>query len=305
MADLYIDAPSMTGQIESLIRDAVSRLHRDGAIIAFSGGLDSSVAVVLTVRSLAKDKVKLLYLPDRDSNPLHGKHAAMLAGELGCAFSVQNISPVLWKLGSYRTLLLGYIPTRLLRKLALKFGRKHFVTTEPRDYAAARLRPGANSLFSRTNAYMESKHRVRMAKIYQVAEVQNLLVVGAANRTEWMTGNFSHWGIDHCADVMPLVHLYRTQVEQLAEYLDLPEYIRKKPADPDVMPIEDDKGKLLGGFKSVDRILFDMESGIPLEQLNRSHDPSLVQSVMLMHEYSRHMRESPYHLPLHHQTLPG
>lgn len=110
---------------------------------------------------------------------------------------------------------------------------------------------------------MQSKHRVRMAKIYQVADVQNLMVVGAANRTEWMTGNFCQWGIDHCADVMP---------------------------------IEDDKGKLLGGFQLLDGILSDMEAGMPLEQLNQSYDPSLVQRAMLMNKYSRHMRESPYHL---------
>jgi NAD+ synthase len=99
-----------------------------------------------------------------------------------------------------------------------------------------------------------------------------------------------------CADVMPIIHLYRTQVEQLAEYLNLPEYIRNKPADPDVMPVEDDKGKLLGGFQSLDHVLSDMEAGMPLEQLNQSYDPSLVQRAMLMNKYSRHMRESPYHL---------
>jgi NAD+ synthase len=199
MGNLYIDAPLKTRQIEQFIRETASSLHRDGAIIAFSGGLDSSVAAVLTVRSLGKDKVKLVYMPDRDSNPVHKKHAIMLADELGCDFSIQNISPVLWKLGTYNTLRLAYIPTRYFRKLALKFGRKHLVAVGPEDYAVARLRSEASSLFSRTNAYMESKHRVRMAKIYQMAEVRKLMVVGAANRTEWMTGNFCQWGIDHCA----------------------------------------------------------------------------------------------------------
>jgi NAD+ synthase len=193
-------------------------------------------------------------------------------------------------------MLLAYIPTRYFRTLAVKFGRKHLVTMEPKDYLTARLCPEANSLVSRTNAYTETKHRIRMTKIYQIAEVQNLLVVGAANRTELMTGNFCQWGIDHCADIMPIIHLYRTQVEQLAEYLNLSDYIRKKPADPDLMPIEDDKSNLLGGFKLVDKILLDMESGVPLEKLNQSHDPSLVERIMLMNEYSKRMRESPYHL---------
>jgi len=299
MSSLHIDAPLMTQQIEQLIRETFSRLHRDGAIIALSGGLDSSVTAVLTVRSLGKEHVRLVYMPDRDSNPIHKKHATMLAEELGCEFSTKNITPVLRKLGAYKTLHLAYIPTRYLRKLATKFGRKHLVTLEPKEYATARLSAQANSAVARSNAYMETKHRVRMTQIYQFAEVHNLMVVGAANRTEWMTGNFCQWGIDHCADVMPIVHLYRTQVEQLAECLNVPEHIRKKPADPDLMPIEDDKGKLLGGFDLVDKILLDMELGVPLEQLNQSHDPSLVERVMLMNEYSKHMRESPYHLHGH------
>jgi NAD+ synthase len=62
------------------------------------------------------------------------------------------------------------------------------------------------------------------------------MVVGAANRTEWLTGTFSKWGIDHCADIMPLLHLYRSQLEKIAEYIHVPEPIRKKAADPDVMP---------------------------------------------------------------------
>ncbi len=100
MHNLQIDAPLKTKQIEQFIQETFSRLRRDGAIIAFSGELDSSVTVVLTVRSLGKDHVKLVYTPDRDSNPIHKKHAIMLAKELGCTFSIQNISPVLWKLGT-------------------------------------------------------------------------------------------------------------------------------------------------------------------------------------------------------------
>jgi|GEM_PF-3320127 len=54
------------------------------------------------------------------------------------------------------------------------------------------------------------------------------MVVGAANRTEWLTGTFTQFGCDHIADVMPILHLYRSQLEVLATHLHLPEEIRKK-----------------------------------------------------------------------------
>ena len=71
-------------------------------------------------------------------------------------------------------------------------------------YAKSRLLPGndrgllanrfqykAQSWVARGVAYGIAKHRVRMATLYQYAEVHNLMVVGAANRTEWLTGTFS------------------------------------------------------------------------------------------------------------------
>ena len=101
---------------------------------------------------------------------------------------------------------------------------------------ADRLHPEPNSWLAKGNAYAVAKHRMRMVMIYQYAEIHGLMVVGAANRTEWLTGTFSKWGIDHCADIMPLLHLYRSQLEVVAKHIHVPESIRTKAADPDVMP---------------------------------------------------------------------
>lgn len=91
--------------------------------------------------------------------------------------------------------------------------------------------------------------------LYQYAETYKLMVVGAANRTEWLTGTFSKWGVDHCADGMRIVHLFRSQIQKMGEFLGLPKYLLAKPADPDVMPGVEDKGALLGDFVLVDQIL--------------------------------------------------
>jgi NAD+ synthase len=296
ISDLHIDAPSAIEKIEQLILDIMKKLHRDGAIVAFSGGLDSAVTVTLTVRCLGNAKVTLLYMPDRDSNPLHKMHAISYAKQLGCKILTEKISPVLWKLGTYKILPLGYIPTQYLRNIAVKYGRSNLVAIKNEDILTSRLSSEANSWISRANAYIMTKHRVRMAKIYQYAEVHNLLVVGAANRTEWLTGTFSKWGIDHCADVMPIVHLYRTQVEQLAEFLKIPDSIRFKSADPDIIPTLHNKSDLLGNFEITDRILYNIEQGKKLDELYSSNEKELVDRILKLYEYSQHMRESPYTL---------
>jgi NAD+ synthase len=139
-----------------------------------------------------------------------------------------------------------------------------------------------------------AKHRLRMVLLYQRAGVHNLLVVGAANRTEWLTGTFSQWGCDRCADVMPILHLFRSQLGPLAEYLGLPEAVRSKPADPDVLPGVDDKEELLGSFSQTDQILWGLENGVDRRELVQLFGESDVARIERLIGLSQPMRESPY-----------
>jgi NAD+ synthase len=135
-----------------------------------------------------------------------------------------------------------------------------------------------------------------MVLAFEFAEVHNLMVVGAANRTEWFTGTFSKFGVDHCADIMPIVHLYRSEVEEMARSIDIPDYILSKAADPDVLPGLNDKQVLLGDFKKVDQILMMLESGEEDRLETLDFDQSLVHKIVELKELSKPMRESPYSL---------
>jgi NAD+ synthase len=164
------------------------------------------------------------------------------------------------------------------------------------DVLQARLNHRGNSYLSRANASAMSKHRLRMLMLYQKAEINNWLVVGAANRTEWLTGTFSKWGCDHCADLMPLLHLYRTQVEQLAEFLEVPARIREKTADPDILPGVNDKEALLGSFEESDLILLEFEERIALGDIKLRHNPQTVERIFKLFQLSTPMRAIPYQL---------
>src|SRR5207249_11789422 len=71
------------------------------------------------------------------------------------------------------------------------------------------------------------KQRARMATLYYHAELNNYAVVGTANKNEHDQGFFVKYG-DGGVDVKPIEHLYKTQVYQLAEFLDVPEKIRSR-----------------------------------------------------------------------------
>lgn len=294
--DLEIQPASLSAQIESFIRESLQSLGREGAVIGLSGGLDSAVTAMLAAHSLGPEAVHLIYLPDRDSNPVHRKHARQFAEQLGIPLQVLNISSTVRAMKTYRLLPLNWIPGRNLRVFAVEKARPSFLEHNDGRLFSDRFNPKAGSWLARGNAYCMAKSRIRMATLYQAAEARNLMVVGAANRTEWLTGTFTHWGVDHCSDIMPLLHLYRTQVERLAQFLGIPEAIRNKPADPDLIPARLNKSQLLGGFEEVDQILVHLENHAAPETLESVYDPAVVKHITSLYNASRYMRETPYHL---------
>jgi len=159
-----------------------------------------------------------------------------------------------------------------------------------------RLDPEENSWTARANAYGMTKHRIRMAWLYQFAETRKLLVVGCINRTEYLTGSFSKWGIDHCADIIPVIHIFRTQLEKIAEFIQVPDFIRNKASDPDLYPAKINKDTLLGGFTIADHILHNLENNIDKKELYGIYNRKIVDYLYALYESSKHMRESPYHL---------
>ena len=177
----------------------------------------------------------------------------------------------------------------------MKFGKSRLSQEEQDELLLNRFKSNESKWIVKGRAYSYTKHRIRMVALYQYAEVRNLAVVGAANRTEWLTGTYSKWGVDHCADIMPIVHLYRSQLEQLVEHLEIPEYIYSKTADPDVMPGVSDKGSLLSSFTIADQILIRMENGYNKEKLVQEFGFDNVERIIMLRDYSSHMRESPYH----------
>ncbi|MEN8242708.1 MAG: NAD(+) synthase [Chloroflexota bacterium] len=293
---LAIDPEQACHEIITLLNDKEKAMGKNGMVIGLSGGLDSAIVAYLAARSIGVENLTLLNMPDRDSKKVHRKHAKLIAKDLGIPLMIQNLTPTLRASGLYRTLPIGIVPGQRLKLALVKWGRKAVGLESSEKLLAKRLRAKAGSLVAKANAYATFKHRLRMVFLYQYAQVHNLLVVGAANKTEFLTGTFSQWGCDQCADVMPIAHLFRSQLPPLAEYLGLPEVVRSKVADPDVLPGVDDKGILLGTFEIADQILWGFENGISENHLIDSFGEAVVSQIKALYALSRPMREVPYKL---------
>jgi len=61
--ELELDIPAVCEEIETLIKDKMIELLKNGAVVGLSGGLDSTVTAFLVVQSLGTEKfIFLIFL---------------------------------------------------------------------------------------------------------------------------------------------------------------------------------------------------------------------------------------------------
>lgn len=258
-----IDAPRWCREIEEFIREYFSASHRDGIVVAVSGGLDSSVTAALCAAAIGKAKVTGLMLPERFGNPEASRYSRMIIRHLGIKSRRISISPILRGLGASDLILSAISGREFWKDTVLKTMRRQGHTTKGDylDTLRGKLDPNRRRLIAK----ISSRQRARVLAAYRFAEENNCIVAGSAHKTEQMAGLFCKYGIDDCADVMPLKNVYRSQILQLAGCLGIPSQTLHRSPNPDILPGITDK--YLGYFgmdcQKVDLILYGLEEGYP------------------------------------------
>ena len=266
-AEMKIKPEKVVLSLENFIREYTEKLERKGVILGLSGGVDSAVVAAICRHALGAKKVLALIMPEKDSKKEHTQDALNLAQELGIDTKLINITPYLEELGVYKlfpwdkTLSWGRLKGVLVKKAyhfyERKTGKIPFLESlsgfEDKEYS---------SYLARGNAYYRAKHRLRMLLLYLYGELENRLVVGAANKSEYKIGYFVKHGCDDATDIMPLLNLYKTQVREMARHLNIPSRIIEKPPSPDVMPGLNDDEEVMGiSYEKMDLILLALEKG--------------------------------------------
>jgi NAD+ synthase len=296
--DIQIDSQRVCEVLTTHVRETCDALKRDGVVLGLSGGLDSAVAAALCCRAVGRERVLAILMPDRDSDPRHERDARDLARALGIRVGRRPITPVLRRFGIYRWMPARLIPRALLGRLvrgAYRYHERQSGTSPFADGLDGVSGKTHGAYLARGNAYYRIKHRIRMVELYYVADKENRLVVGAPNKTEWMTGFFVKFGCDHAADVSPLLGLYKSQVISLARHLRVPDAIIDKAPSPDLLPGLTDEFALGIPYSRLDLILLGIERGMDTADIaaEANADRATVDSVRGLVRSSKHMRESP------------
>jgi NAD+ synthase len=277
---LDLDPGAEVDRIGEAIREQVlQQLRRRGAIIGISGGIDSSVVAALCARALGNDRVVGLLMPEHHSSDDSLMLGRMLTDHLGIEAIVEDIAPALEGLGCYRR------QTEAIRTVVPEYGdgwkcklalpsilegermniTRLTVQSPTGEVSTVRLTYGAYLQIVASTNY---KQRVRKMTEYYHADRLNYAVSGTPNRLEYDQGFFVKQG-DGSADFKPIAHLYKTQVYRLAEYLGVPDEIRRRPPTTDTfsMPQTQEEFYFALPYDRMDLCLYALNHGVSAEEV--------------------------------------
>ncbi len=137
--------------------------------------------------------------------------------------------------------------------------------------------------------------RIRMQILYYHANLLNRLVIGTGNKAELYVGYFTKYG-DGGVDFEPIGDLYKTQVWELARYLEIPKAIIEKPPSAGLWIGQTDEGELGIQYRVLDLILYGyLELKMSEKEITNELKLSLdeVQRIINIVKRTEHKRKMP------------
>ncbi|WP_096153215.1 MULTISPECIES: NAD(+) synthase [Bacillus] len=202
------------------LQERVNVAGLNGLIVGVSGGIDSAVVAHLIKRAFPNNSLGVI-MPCK-SNPKDEEYALEVINSCG-------IDHVLVDLTETHTVLFNAMEEQLKAK-----GEWNEETARLGD---------ANT-----------RARLRMTTLYAVANNYGYLVVGTDNAAEWHTGYFTKFG-DGGVDLVPLVHLTKGEVREMAKVLGVPESVITKPPSAGLWEGQTDENEMGTTYDMIDNYL--------------------------------------------------
>ncbi len=278
---LALDYKADADRIGGVLRDTIRKFKKKGIVVALSGGIDSSVVAGLCVRAIGPERVFGLLMPEQDSSPETLKISRGLAEHLKIEYVHEDLTPILQALRCYerrdeaiRTAIPEYGPgwkSKIVLPSVLQQERISLYSVVAESPSGERKQvplplPGYLGVVAATNF----KQRTRKMLEYYHADRLNYIVSGTPNRLEYDQGFYVKLG-DGAADLKPIAHLYKTQVYRMADYLNLPENIRKRPPTTDTysLPQSQEEFYFSVPYDKMDLILYGKNNGFAPAEIGK------------------------------------
>lgn len=277
---LKLDPDREIARLERSIREIVfQQLGRKGVVVGLSGGVDSTLVAKICVLALGPERVRGLLMPEAESSSESLTLGCRVAEELGIRYETEDITTILEAAGCYRRrdqAVQSMVPEFqrgdkckiVLPGLLEQAGYRLFsVVVERRSGERIQTRLSLDA-YQGLVAATNFKQRVRKMMEYYYADLLRFAVAGTPNRLEYDQGFFVKNG-DGSADLKPIAHLYKSQVYQLADYLELPPEILSRPPTTDTYSMEQSQEEFYFSlpFHQLDLCLFGKTQGMSSEEV--------------------------------------
>ena len=240
------------------LRDYFGKLGLRQAILGLSGGIDSAVTAVLAARALGPENVRGLLLPSQFSSDHSVDDARQLAENLGMRYDVVPIGP------AYDSFLQTLEP---------------FFEGRPFDLAEENLQA-----------------RIRAVLLMGFSNKFGPILLNTSNKSEAAVGYGTLYG-DMCGGLSVLGDVYKTEVYQLAEYINkdvevIPRNSIVKPPSAELRPNQKDSDSL-PEYEILDQILYQYidRHQSPQDLIEMGFEEALVRRVLRLvniNEFKRH-----------------
>jgi len=139
------------------------------------------------------------------------------------------------------------------------------------------------------------KQRCRMSMLYYHAERLHYAMIGTPNKHEVEQGFFVKHG-DGGADIMPIAHLYKSQVYQLAEYFGIPQEIINRTPTSDTYSAEQTQEEFFFQmpYHEMDLIWYGMENKISTEEIGKALGKTTEEIELLYKNLRRKQKTTEY-----------
>lgn len=220
---LELDSEKEVIKITKFIEDVLEKTGKNKVVIGLSGGIDSITSFYLLKKVLPVKNIIVTHLPYFKED--------------------EHLAPVLKE-----------IPKENLHILSIK--KTVLNLCDELKISPARL--ASESFAGRENQKIRIGNiaaRIRMIILYDLAKKHNALVCGTENKSEHFLGYFTRFG-DEASDFEPIIHLYKTQVYKLAEYLKIPSVFIKKAPTAGLWQGQTDEKELGFSYEEADKVLY-------------------------------------------------